>query len=68
MLTGSLNLELVILTVQLLVPLTIALFYRPPGSHSVILDNILTALCTHINPSLLSNFILLGNFNVNFFD
>lgn len=49
--TGSPDLELVILTVQLSVPLTIALFYRPPGSHSVILDKLLTALCTHINPS-----------------
>ena len=66
--TGSPDLELVILTVQLSVPLTIALFYRPPGSHSVILDKLLTALCTHINPSLLSNFILLGDFNVNYFD
>ena len=66
--TGSPDFELVILSVQLSVPLTIALFYRPPGSHSVILDNLLTALCTHINPSLLSNFILLGDFNVNYFE
>ena len=67
--TGSPELELVIVTVRLLsVSLTIAFFYRPPGSHSIILDNLLTALCTHINPPLLSSFILLGDFNVNYFD
>ena len=69
--TGSPELELVIVTVHLLsASLTIALFYRPPSSHTVILDNLLTALCTHIyiNPPLLSNFILLGDFNVNYLD
>ena len=67
--TGSPEFELVIVTVRLLcVSLTIALFYRPPGSQSVVLDNLLIALCTHINPSLLSNFVLLGDFNVNYFD
>ena len=46
MFTGSPELELVhvVVTIHLLsVSLTIALFYRPPGSHSL-----LTALCTHI--------------------
>ena len=38
--TGSPELELVIVTVH---SLSIALFYRSPGSQSVILDNLLTA-------------------------
>ena len=67
--TGRPELELVIVSVRLLsVSLTIALFYLSPGSQSVILDNLLTAFCTHINPPLLSNFILLRDFNVNYFD
>ena len=67
--TGSPELELAIVTVRLLsASLTIALFYRPPSSHTSILDNLLTVLCTHINPPLLSNFILLGDFNVNYLD
>ena len=54
------ELELVVVTVIGFI--NYSPFYRPPGSHSIILDNLLTALCTHINPSLLSNFILLGDF------
>ena len=62
--TGSPKLELVVVTVIGFI--NYSPFYRPPGSHSIILDNLLTALCTHINPSLLSNFILLGDFNINY--
>ena len=51
-----------------LAPFTLALFYRPPSSHYSILDNLLTTLCTFIDPSCLANFILLSDFNVNFFD
>ena len=66
--TGRPELELIIVSIHLLsVSLTIALFYRP-GSQSVILDNLLTALCTHINPPLLTDLIILGDFNVNYFD
>lgn len=62
-------LELVIVSVCLFsVTLTIALFYRPPGSQMLILDKPLSVLCTHINPPLLSNFILLGDFNINYFN
>ena len=49
-------------------PLTLALFYRPPGSPFVVLDNLLTALCTYVDPYCLSNFVLLGDFNVNYFE
>ena len=67
--TGTLELELVIISVRLqFSSLTIALFYRPPGSSLTVLDNLLTVLCTYVNPVLLSNFILLGDFNVNYFD
>ena len=51
-----------------LAPLTLALFYRPPSSSYSILDNLLTILCTYIDPPCLANFILLGDFNINFFD
>ena len=67
--TGRPELELVIVSVRLFsVSLSIALFYRPPGSPFVILDNLLTALCTHVSPTLLTNFILLGDFNINYLD
>ena len=45
-----------------------ALFYRPPSSPSVVLDNLLAVLCTHTKPFCLSNSALLGNFNVNIFN
>ena len=64
MFTGSPELELVVVTVIGFI--NYSPFFHPPGSHTVILDNRLTALCTHINPSLLSNFILLGDFNINY--
>lgn len=51
-----------------MVPLTLALFYRPPSSPYCVLDNLLTVLCTYIDPPSLANFILLGDFNINFFD
>ena len=45
---------------------TIALFYRPPSSSVSYLDNLFTVLC-NINVSLFSNFVLLGDFNINYF-
>ena len=66
---GSPDLELLIVSICTgLAPLTLALFYRPPSSSTVVLDNLLTVLFTHINPLSLSNFILLGDFNVNYFN
>ena len=67
----SSELELVIVSIvesNDLVPLTLALFYRPPSSPYCVLDNLLTVLCTYIDPPCLANFILLGDFNINFFD
>ena len=51
-----------------LAPLTLALFYCSPSSPYCVLDNLLTVLCTYIDPPCLANFILLGDFNINFFD
>ena len=39
-----------------------------PSSPSPVLDDLLTVLYSHVNISLFSNFILLGDFNVNFLD
>ena len=69
--SGSSELELVIVSIMQsnsLAPLTLALFYRPPSSSYSILDSLLTILCTYIDPPCLANFILLGDFNINFFD
>ena len=65
--SGSPELELIIVSICTIVPITIALFYRPPSSTYDILDNLLTVLCTHVRPSLSHNLILLGDFNINFF-
>ena len=48
--TGNHKLELVIVSVRL--SLTIAHFYHAPGSNCIIMDNLLIALCTHMNPPL----------------
>ena len=61
--SGTNDLEVIVLTIN--DTITLGLFYRPPISQSSILINLLTVLCSHINISLLSNFILLGDFNVN---
>jgi hypothetical protein len=69
--SGSSELELVIISIAESndsVPLTLALFYRPPSSPYCVLDKLLTVLCTHIDPPCLANLILLGDFNINFFD
>ena len=46
--------------------LTIALFYRPPNSCPSLLDSLFTTLC-NLNVSVFSNFILLGDFNIDYF-
>ena len=67
--SGSIELELLIVSVSLKsVPITIALFYRPPGSPFVIFDTLLSTLCNHVDPYSLSNLILLGDFNVNYLE
>ena len=63
--SGCSELELVIVSVyNNSLPLTLALFYRPPGSPFVVLDNLLSALCAYVDPYCLSNFVLLGDFNL----
>ena len=64
--TGTHELELIIISVRLqFSSLTIALFYRPPGTPPAVLVDLLTVLCTNVSPVLLSSFILLGDFTVN---
>ena len=70
MFSGSSELELAIVSIvesNNLVPLILALFYRPTSSPYCALDNLLTVLCTYIDPPCLANLILLGDFNTNFF-
>ena len=43
----------------------LCLFYRPPSSASIIFDNFCTYLDS-IQAGRLSNFVLLGDFNVNY--
>ena len=43
----------------------LCLFYRPPSSASIIFDNFCTYLDS-IQASRLSNFVLLGDFNINY--
>lgn len=64
--SGSENLELIVISLNL--PQTkvcVGLFYRPPNAPTCIFDNILSTLCTYVDVSLFSNFIFLGDFNVN---
>ena len=65
--SGPLDLELIVISVKLCSSkVCIALFYRPPNASGSIFDNVLTSLCTYVDVSLFSNFILLGDFNVNY--
>ena len=69
MFTGFEDLELVIVSVcNPVSKIALALFYRPPSSSYCIFDNLFSVLCNHVNLPLFSNFVLLGDFNVNFFD
>ena len=66
---GANNLELLIISVS---PqnssskLCVSLFDRPPSSNSGVFDNLCTALQS-LNPSVYNSFVLLGDFNVNYF-
>ena len=46
--------------------LTVALVYRPPNSYPIFFDTLFSTLC-NLDVSLFSNFVLLGDFNVNYF-
>ena len=45
----------------------IALFYRPPCSSNIIIDTLFSVL-ESLNHSMLSHFVLVGDFNVNYLD
>ena len=65
-LCGPENLELLIVSLcKANFKLCLGVFYRPPSSHCDVFDNLCEALLT-IDQSLFSNFILVGDFNVNF--
>ena len=40
--------------------------YRPPGVTDIIFDDLFSVLCNHVNASLFNNFVLIGDFNVDF--
>ena len=65
--SGPSELELIILSItSFFSPVTIAVFYRPPNAPVSIFDTLLNSICLYVDVSLLSNLILLGDFNVNF--
>ena len=66
--SGSPELELIVISINssLLSPITVGLFYRPPNTPVSIFDTLLNSICLHVGVSLLSNFVLLGDFNVNY--
>ena len=39
--------------------------YRTPGVADIIFDELFSVLCNNIDVSLLNNFVLIGDFNVN---
>ena len=66
---GVTDIELLIVSVtppKSTLNLCIALFYRPPSANVVSLDHLSRTLYT-LNPSSFNKFILLGDFNVNYF-
>ena len=64
--SGPSELEFIILSINSLnSPITVGLFYRPPSAPVCIFDTLLNCICLHVDVSLLSNFILVGDFNVN---
>ena len=40
--------------------------YRPPGVADIIFDELFSVLCNHVDVSLFNNFVLIGDFNINF--
>ena len=64
--SGPSDLELLLISVNNVnLRYCIGLFYRPPSSTSVIFDNLQSVL-EQLDPSLFMNFVLIGDFNVNF--
>lgn len=66
-LSGLTELELIVINIKSSIsPIVVGLFYRPPNAPVSIFDTLLNSLCMHVDVSFLSNFILLGDFNVNY--
>ena len=67
--SGSVDLELIVISIDFCSSrVALALFYRPPSSSVSIFDTLLYTLYSYVDVSLFSNFVLLGDFNVNVFD
>ena len=67
--SGPSDLELIILSIVTnSARVALGVFYRPPNSPTSIFDTLLCALCSYVDVSLFSNFVLLGDFNVNVFN
>ena len=67
--SGPYDLELIVLSIDTSPSrVALAVFYRPPNSPTSTFDTLLCALCFYIDVSLFSNFVLLGDFNVNVFN
>ena len=66
-LKGPDMLEFLVLTVSnYFCKLCVGLFYRPPSSPVSVLENFCTVL-ERLDPSYFSNFVLLGDFNIDFY-
>ena len=65
-LSGPAELELIIVSLcKSGFKLCLGVFYRPPSSHSSIFDTLCETLLS-VDQTYFSNFVLLGDFNVNF--
>ena len=67
--SGANSLELLIVSVSYVCnhfKYCISVFYRPPSSCIDIFDNLCTVL-QNLHPSVFNNFVLIGDFNVNYF-
>ena len=65
---GPATLEFLVLSVcKYFCKLCVRLFYRPPSSPVSVLDNFYTVL-EGLDPSYFSNFVLLGDFNIDFYN
>ena len=66
---GCADLELLIVCITTTSTLiTLALLYRPPSSPHSTFDDLLSTLFTYVRITQFSNFVLMGDFNVNFSD
>ena len=69
LLAGHKNLELLIISISpqnSSCKVCVSLFYRPPSSNLEFFDNLCLVLQS-LNPSVYNSFVLLGDFNVNYF-